>query len=196
MKDAGLAKSGDVYALADETPVLDGVKALRLAKVQADKESRQRKVIELQITAKKKIMKEADKEWHELETKLGVITDVSIHNRVVTRMNRLVADHKQAMADGNIIEGREMTIKTVRVGRFTLEEVRCVVLNKGLPNPPLILGGSFLNHFIVRLDPGSRELHLTEIKDEGQVKAAPAGPKAAPPIKPTEGKTTAGNSKA
>jgi clan AA aspartic protease (TIGR02281 family) len=289
------------------------MKSLRDTKVKADKESKARHVIELQIATKKKIMKDADKEWHELETKLGVITDVSIHNRVVTRMNRLVADHKQAMADekeleeqagktsmvaktkfvddvaaiapkieavqeqykklgddatvkanlakakgtlgpsaafaaaaadvkkwqseveseaiplredggihmvdvllngehflmgvdtgaseislpgdvaeklkiipgeqdpivqmqladGNIVQGKEMTIKTVRVGRFTLEEVRCVVMSKDLTHAPLILGGSFLNHYIVKLDPAHGELHLTEIKEEGTGAAKP-----------------------
>ncbi len=328
-KDAGLEKSGDVYVLSDEAPIVAGVKELRLTKVQADKEAKSRKVIETQITTKKKILKDADKEWHELETKLGVITDVGIHNRIVTRMNRLVADHKQAMAnvkdleeqagkvsmvaktkfidavaalapkahavtaqykkladdraitaalaklkasavtanvvlgpsaqlksdivdlkkwqsavdseaiplreqngihmvdvlingehflmgvdtgassvllsgevaetlkiipgekdptvhmrlaDGNIIEGKEMSLKTVRVGRFTLEEVSCVVLNKGLPDAPLLLGGSFLNHFIVRLDPSARELHLTEIRDEVIPKNNSAIPRT--PVKP------------
>ena len=331
LKEAGLTRTGDVYVLPDEQAVVDGVKVLRASKVQADKETKARKLIENQIAVKKKIMKDADKEYHELETRLGVIQDVGIHNRIVTRLNRLVADHKQAMADvkdleeqagkvssvaktkfvddvatlspkadavaekykalgddagvkaelakltasaanakaamgpsspftaaaadlkkwqsevesetiplredggihmvdvlingehfvmgldtgassislpgevaeklkiipgeqdpvvhmqladGNLIEGREMSLKTVRVGRFTLEEVRCVVLSKGLPNAPLILGGSFLNHFIVKLDPGASQLHLTEIKEGGAAKVAPASPKpTAPPTK-------------
>lgn len=63
-------------------------------------------------------------------------------------------------------------LKTVRVGRFTVDDVTCVVLQKGLPNAPLILGGSFLNHFIVKLDPASNELHLTQVNDEPQAKTA------------------------
>lgn len=92
---------------------------------------------------------------------------------------------RMQLADGNIIEGREVSLKTVRVGRFTLEEVRCVVLSKGLPDAPLILGGSFLNHFIVKLDPGARQLHLTEIKEGGAAKVAPAGPEST--AQPTKG---------
>ena len=49
-KDAGLEKSGDVYVLSDEAPIVAGVKELRLTKVQADKEAKSRKVIESQIT--------------------------------------------------------------------------------------------------------------------------------------------------
>jgi hypothetical protein len=88
------------------------------------------------------------------------------------------------LADGNVIEGKEMTLKSVRVGRFTLEDVPCVVLSKDLPNAPLILGGSYLNHFIVKLDPAHGELHLTAIKEEGQAKPAIAAPK---PVAPSAG---------
>ena len=70
------------------------------------------------------------------------------------------------LADGNTIEGKQMTLKTVRVGRFTVPDVTCVVLQKGLPEAPLILGGSFLNHFIVKLDPAANELRLTQIKED------------------------------
>ena len=59
------------------------------------------------------------------------------------------------------------------IGRFTVEEVKCVVLQKGLPEAPLLLGGSFLNHFIVKIDSSTDQLHLTEIKQAGQ-KAAGA----------------------
>jgi clan AA aspartic protease (TIGR02281 family) len=80
------------------------------------------------------------------------------------------------LANGSRIEGKEKTIKSVRVGRFTLEDVPCVVLEKGLPNAPLLLGGSFLNHFIVKLDPGTNELRLTALKAAAATK---------PSIKPT-----------
>jgi len=320
LKDAGLTRSGDVYVLPDEAPVLEGIKSLRVTKVQADKESRARKALDLQIASKKKIIKDAEKEWHGLENRLGVITDVRIHNNLVARMNRLVLDQKQAMADekdleeqaekasmtgktkfvddmatlapkadtvsdkykalaadaavtssigkqkpsapgakvalgpsaeyvtavadltkwrsevesekiplreehgthtvdvllngehflmgvdtgassisltgevaeklslvpgphdavvhisladGSVIEGHEMSIKTVRVGRFTLEDVPCVVLNKGLKDAPLLLGGSFLNHFVVKLDPAAGELQLTEIKSERPAGSSP-----------------------
>jgi clan AA aspartic protease (TIGR02281 family) len=313
LKEAGLTKVGTVYVLPDETAVLDGVKTLKATKVAADKETKSRKVIETQIATKRKVIKDAEKEYEALENRLSVITDVGVHNRMVTRMNRMVVDHKEAttaikdleeqankvsstaknkfvddlaklkekadaveakyqplasdagvkaaiaklatqkvtlgpsaeftaaigdlkkwasevdseaipmrddngihvvdvllngehfmmevdtgatgislpaeiaeklkmipgeqdptvkiqLANGSLIEGRAMTIKSVRVGRFTVEDVSCVVLEKGLPNVPALLGGSYLNHFIVKLDPAANELRLTAIKETAPAK--------------------------
>lgn len=307
---AGLTKAATAYVLADEAAVLEEVKALRALKLEADKETRARKAIDMQLAAKQKIAKDAEKEWKELETRLPLITKVDIHNRMVTRMNRLVADYKRALesqkeleenasklssvatvkfvdklmlvapkgealaekytklasdtsvkaaidkanvaanpkvplgpspdlttaladvkkwqsevesqaiplresngiftaevllnnkpfrmgvdtgassitisaevatqldiklserdptvtlklANGALIQGKEIQLAKVRVGRFTVDNVRCVVLEPGLPDPPLLLGGSFLNHFIVKIDPSKSELHLTELK--------------------------------
>jgi clan AA aspartic protease (TIGR02281 family) len=326
LKDAGLVRSGNLYVLPDDGAVVSGVAALRKTKMQADQEGRTRRGIDLQLAAKRKAVEDDSKEWHTLETKLSLVTDVGVHNRIVVRMNRLVADAKDSaqaqkdleeqagkvstkaktqfvddvaalntkadavterykalgndpavkaalaaantgaltkitlgptaefstadadlkkwqsaveseaipltenhgihmvdallngehfvlgfdtgasavtltgevaeklniipgeqdptiqmqLADGNIIEGKQMTLKTVRVGRFTIPDVTCVVLQKGLNGAPLILGGSFLNHFIVRLDPAANELHLTQIKEETPMKLARPVAKPAP----------------
>ncbi len=318
LKDAGLTKAGNVYVLPDETAVLDDIKALRTTKAAADKETRARLLIDNQIAAKRKTLADDDKEWHRLETRLSLVTDPSIHNNIVLRMNRLVADTKDAdaaskdletqagkvsstakvkfvddlaavntkaeavaakyqalagdaevkaalgkiiavpkpalgpspdfvaavaeikkwqsaveseaiplrerngihevdvilngsqfemtvdtaatdvvlpaelaeklqlvpgekdptlrlkLANGAIIEGKGMLLKSVRVGRFTLENVPCVVLEKGLSDPPTLLGASFLNHFIVNMDGANNQLHLTEVKDPSQVKNSSA----------------------
>jgi aspartyl protease family protein len=71
---------------------------------------------------------------------------------------------KMRIADGNIIEGRQMTIKSVRVGRFTVENVSCVVLQTNLKEAPAMLGNSFLSHFVVKLDQKAGHLHLTEVE--------------------------------
>jgi clan AA aspartic protease (TIGR02281 family) len=328
LADKGLTKSGTAYVLPDEAAVLDGMKALRDAKAAADKEVKARTVLDGQMDAKQKILKDSDKQWHELETRLPLVTKPEAKNGIIVRMNRLVADHKQALialkdleeqagklsvsaktkfvddlmtlnakaaaasakyaavaadagvkaavdkanitanpklavgpspafaaavdelkkwrgaidseaiplraehgtftvdvlvngeqfamgvdtgastisltaeaadklklvptdndptvkmrlADGSVIEGREMNLATVRVGRFTVENVRCVVLQSGLQGAPLLLGGSFLNHFIVKLDPAKRQLQLTEIKAAGsKPKAAPAAGGTPPP---------------
>lgn len=326
LKDAGLVRAGNVYVLADDAAVVSGVNALRQTKVQADKEGRARRVIETQLATKRKSVEDASKQWHTLETKLSLVQDAGVHNRIVLRMNHLVADQKEAiqaekdleeqagkvsttaktqfvddvaaqgakadavaeryktlssdpavkaaiaainsaaatkvalgpsaefsaalaelkkwqsaveseaiplremhgihmvdatlngehfvlgldtgasdvtlpgevaeklnmipgeqdptvqmkLADGNLIEGKQMSLKTVRVGRFTVADVSCIVLQKGLNDAPLILGGSFLNHFIVRLDPAANELHLTQIKDETPAKPARPSVKPAP----------------
>ena len=75
------------------------------------------------------------------------------------------------LANGAIIEGKLMTVKTVKVGRFTVPNVSCVVLQQGLPDPPIILGTSFLNHFVVKLSQSARELYLTEVGDGGKADA-------------------------
>lgn len=317
LKEQGLTRSGDIYILNDEKPVLDGMKSLRAIKADADKEVRARTALDSQIAAKHKIMKDSDKQWHDLETRLPLIQKPDIKNNMIIRMNRLVADFKQAelalkdledqagkqsitgktkfvdglmdlngkatavntkyatlakdaavkaavtragakgvgpspefaaaseelkrwqggveseaiplrreggiftadvllngerftmcvdtgaslvaipgeiadklkmvptekdepiqlrLANGSVIQGREMTLTSVRVGRFTVPDVRCVVLEKGLPDAPLLLGGTFLNHFIVKLDPTQAELHLTEVRQGGAAKPAPPAP--------------------
>lgn len=315
----GLTKAGAVYVLpADEAAVLDAMKGLRDAKVASDKEVKARALLDGQMAAKQKIVKDTEKQYHELEGRLSVITKVDAHNAVVLRLRRLVLENKNALAamkdldeqagkmsisaktkfvdqllvtngkateasekyadaaadpavkaalakanpkaalgpspafasaldelkkwqgaveseaiplraehgtfavdvlingekvamgvdtgassvtltaemadklkvtpgpdaqvvqmriaNGAIIEGKEISLGAVRVGRFTVEGVRCVVLQPGLPDAPLLLGGSFLNHFIVKLDPSKQELQLTEIKEGGAKPAAkPAG---------------------
>lgn len=323
LKENGLTKGTGAYVLADEAAVLDGMKALRAAKADADKEVRARKALDLQIATKQKVMKDAEKTYKELEAKLPAITKPDVKNNIIIRMNRMVADHKSAtvalkeleeqanklsisgqtkyvdelvklngkagavsekyaglaanadvkaaltkanltavpkvplgpspefaaafeemkkwqsaveseaipmredhgtftvevlvngeriqmgvdtgassvclpaevaeklkieldeksevvhmkLADGRVIDGRETTLATVRVGRFTAENVTAVVMPKGLPDPAILLGGSFLNRFVVKLDPAKNELHLTEVAQPGAGGTAkPAAP--------------------
>ena len=74
---------------------------------------------------------------------------------------------KMKLANGSIIEGKLITLKDVRVGRFTVNNVGCVVLQAGLSDPPTILGNSFLSHFVVKMSASTRELHLTEVGSGG-----------------------------
>lgn len=85
------------------------------------------------------------------------------------------------LADGNVIEGKQMMLKSVRVGRFTVENVTCVVLAKGLPEDAgMILGDSFLDHFVVKLNLKTSELHLTELKGESPRRSSPSASTARP----------------
>ncbi|MDB5305730.1 MAG: hypothetical protein JWM97_3279 [Phycisphaerales bacterium] len=86
------------------------------------------------------------------------------------------------IADGSIVEGRQMMIKSVRVGRFTIENVACVVLQTNLKEAPALLGNSFLSHFIVKLDQKAGKLHLTEVESgdkEKKISVIDAKPSAA-----------------
>jgi aspartyl protease family protein len=78
------------------------------------------------------------------------------------------------LADGHVIQVRKMTLKTVRVGRFTVENVTCAVMAKGLNNAPAVLGNSFLSHFVVKLDQKAGQLHLIEV-ETGEKKPGSTG---------------------
>lgn len=76
---------------------------------------------------------------------------------------------KMRIADGNLIEGRMMMLKSVRLGRFTVDNVACVVLQSGLHDAPALLGNSFLSHFVVKIDQQAGKLQLTEVGDEKKI---------------------------
>lgn len=73
------------------------------------------------------------------------------------------------LADGHIIQAQVITLKSVRVGRFTVENVNCAVMAKGLNGASALLGNSFLSHFVVKLDQKAGQLHLIEV-DSGDKK--------------------------
>jgi clan AA aspartic protease (TIGR02281 family) len=74
-------------------------------------------------------------------------------------------------ADGSSFEAKLATIPSVRVGKFVLNDVACVILPPDKKDAPLLLGQSFLNAFEFKVTPDS---HLILSK----VAAADAKPKA------------------
>ncbi|MDB5291731.1 MAG: hypothetical protein JWL69_2972 [Phycisphaerales bacterium] len=64
------------------------------------------------------------------------------------------------LADGKVVEARQMVLKSVRVGQFTVEDVDCAVLPESLVAAEPLLGGTFLNNFIFKIDPKAGEMHL------------------------------------
>jgi aspartyl protease family protein len=78
------------------------------------------------------------------------------------------------LADGKSHKARQMSLKSVRVGTFTVEDVDCAVLEADLISAEPLLGGSFLQNFIYKLDPKAGELHLARIGGDakGTVNAA------------------------
>jgi clan AA aspartic protease (TIGR02281 family) len=67
------------------------------------------------------------------------------------------------IANGAKTKGRIMTLKSVRVGQFTVENVKCIVLPKSQKDAPNLLGGTFLRNFVYRMDLATGELHLTQM---------------------------------
>ncbi len=73
------------------------------------------------------------------------------------------------VADGTIIEAKRKTIPSVRVGRFTVNDVVCAVMPPSKAKAPPLLGQSFLHHFTVSGSPDSGQLVMSRIGgQEGQ----------------------------
>jgi hypothetical protein len=67
------------------------------------------------------------------------------------------------IADGSQIEGFVSKLKSVRLGQFTVGDVECVVLPDSVKGAENLLGGSFLRHFVYRMDLGAGELHMAQM---------------------------------
>jgi len=90
------------------------------------------------------------------------------------------------IADGSIIEGKLVYAKSVRVGKFTIENVECAVLSETAVAAEPLLGQSFLGKFTFELDGNAGTLSMTKVDgEEGAAKSRPAlKPKASkPPVK-------------
>ena len=67
------------------------------------------------------------------------------------------------LADGKVVEAKQMMLRSVRVGQFVVENVECAVLPDSLTAASNLLGGSFLRNFVYKLDHDTGELHLSQI---------------------------------
>jgi len=56
-----------------------------------------------------------------------------------------------------------MTLKSIQVGMFTVNDVECLVLPKDLKEVDPLLGDSFQSHFLAKLDQNGGELRLTPL---------------------------------
>ena len=75
-------------------------------------------------------------------------------------------------ADGTVVEARRMTIPSMRVGRFVVNDVDCAVMPGGKGNIAPLLGQSFHRHFTYRFT--SETGHLVMSRVEGLEPTAPA----------------------
>ncbi len=80
------------------------------------------------------------------------------------------------VADGRSTIGRLMTIRSMQLGQFTIENVECVVLNPEAGNAEPLLGMTFLGRFKFQLDGGKSTLSLTKIKDSATTDRLVRGP--------------------
>jgi clan AA aspartic protease (TIGR02281 family) len=92
---------------------------------------------------------------------------------------------KMVTADGTVASVPVMHLKSVRLGKFTVEDVECLVLPPSNKGADCLLGGTFFRHFIYRMDLNTGVLRISELT--GDMAKAAAG---------ADGKTASGSDKA
>jgi len=68
-------------------------------------------------------------------------------------------------------------LASVRVGKFTVEDVECCVLGREAPDAPPLLGMSFLGQFKFEVDAQQAELKLVKVDSGEPVPKEKSGPK-------------------
>jgi clan AA aspartic protease (TIGR02281 family) len=68
------------------------------------------------------------------------------------------------VADGSVVQAKQMTIPSIRVGKFTVNGVVCAVLPPGKREIPLLLGQSFHRHFTYKFTPESGRLAMSKVE--------------------------------
>ena len=81
------------------------------------------------------------------------------------------------VADGSEVKAHKMVIPSLRVGKFTVANVECIVMPSEKKNVPPLLGQSFQKNFSIKLNVGAGKLVLSRI-DQGEDVASSAAPKA------------------
>jgi len=72
------------------------------------------------------------------------------------------------MADGRELPARQVTLKTVRVGKFEVEDVACAVLGEDAVAAQPTLGKAFLDSFKFEIDPAAKTLTMVKVSDSGK----------------------------
>ncbi len=67
-------------------------------------------------------------------------------------------------ADGRNVPAKLTTLRSVRLGKFTVENVECAVLGAEAPNAEALLGMSFLRRFQFRIDTQAGTISLTKLE--------------------------------
>jgi clan AA aspartic protease (TIGR02281 family) len=70
------------------------------------------------------------------------------------------------IADGSVIDGKLKKIGSVRVGKFTVEDVDCAVLSPVATHATCLLGMSFLGRFKFELDAQASTLTMIKVGEE------------------------------
>jgi len=77
------------------------------------------------------------------------------------------------MADGKTVEAKQVFAETVRVGKFTVENVECAVMPPELTQAPPLLGLSFLSNFSFKIDTSQAKLIMATIESPDSAGRSP-----------------------
>lgn len=67
------------------------------------------------------------------------------------------------MADGKIVDAWKISLETVQVGEFVVNDVEALILPESLHAAPALLGNSFLGNFTFEIDPDRGKLILSRL---------------------------------
>jgi len=68
------------------------------------------------------------------------------------------------VADGSIVEAKQMTVPSMRVGKFTVKDVSCTVMPADKKDVPPLLGQTFQKNFMFKFSPDSGKLVLSRVE--------------------------------
>ena len=68
------------------------------------------------------------------------------------------------VADGSIVEAKQMTVPSMRVGKFTVKDVSCTIMPANKKDVPPLLGQTFQKNFMFKFSPDSGTLILSQVK--------------------------------
>jgi clan AA aspartic protease (TIGR02281 family) len=77
------------------------------------------------------------------------------------------------VADGSQVQAHIMTVESVRVGPFVVEDVLCAIMPASTKGSNL-LGGTFLRHFSYKMDLAAQKLHLSQLTGKPEAMEAAA----------------------
>lgn len=92
-------------------------------------------------------------------------------------------------ADGTVVEARKMTIPTIRIGRFTVNDMDCAVMPAGKGEIAPLLGQSFHRHFTYRFTPESGHLVMSRVEGLEPTAPSPRPPRGAARTKARAGRS-------
>ncbi len=67
------------------------------------------------------------------------------------------------LANGSIVQGRRVIAPRIRLGRFEVENVECMVFGPEYPDASALLGQSFLGKFVYKIDAVNSKLVMTAL---------------------------------